>query len=170
MAYTALFTALTCALAWVPPLPIGAVSLTLQTLAVYLAAGLLGAKWGTLSVLLYLAVGCIGLPVFSGGMGGIGILMGASGGYLVGFLAISLTVGLAVRFFGKQPIVLALSMAVGTLFCYLTGTAWYTIAYSAVSLPEALLLCVLPYLLPDLLKIALGVILVGRLKRFVKIG
>lgn len=168
LVYPPLFTALICACAWVPPIPVGAVSMTLQTFAVYLTAGLLGAKRGTVSVLLYLAIGCLGLPVFSGGRGGIGILLGASGGYLVGFLAISLTVGLAVQMFGRKTIPLTLSMIVGTLFCYLLGTIWYVIAYAAVSFPEALALCVLPYLLPDLIKIVLAVILVRRLERFIK--
>lgn len=93
-----------------------AVPFTLQTFAVFLVTGLLGLKCGTLSVLVYLLLGAVGLPVFTGFKGGIGALLGTTGGYLVGFVFIALTVGLLTKFLGRSLPVLICSMALGMIF------------------------------------------------------
>lgn len=169
----ALFATLIAVSAWIPPIPIGVISVTLQTLAIYLTAGLLPPKWSFSATLLYLALGAVGFPVFSGGQGGLGVLFGSTGGYLMGFLAIPLAVGLITRRAQAKPWMLALSMFIGTLICYSAGSLWYYLQFTsqsgAISFGTVLTLCVLPFLLPDLLKIALAMILVRRLKRFVQI-
>ncbi len=166
MARCALFAALLTLCAWLC-LPIGDVTFTLQTFGVFLALGLLGGKWGTLCVLVYLLLGAAGAPVFSGFRGGIGALLGVTGGYLVGFLFSCLIYWLVTHLGGK-PIV---AMIMGLLGCYLFGTLWFYFGYlqggSSLGIGVILLKCVVPYLLPDALKLALAYLLTQRLKRFV---
>lgn len=100
MAYIALFAVVMAVCAWIV-IPM-VVPFTLQTFAVFLAVGVLGGKRGTFAILLYLLLGIIGIPVFSGFTGGIGVLLGNTGGYLVGFLCTSLIMWGMERLFGKK--------------------------------------------------------------------
>ncbi len=144
-----------------------AIPFTLQTFAVCLVTALFGLRMGLWTVAVYLLLGAVGVPVFSGFKGGLGALLGATGGYLAGFLFTALVVGLAVDQFGRKLPVLIVSMVLGILLCYTFGTAWFVLVYSRSSGPigvgTALGWCVLPYLLPDAVKIALATLLVGRL-------
>ena len=156
--------------AWIT-IPIGPVPFTMQTFAVITIAGLLGWKRGVASVFVYIALGALGAPVFSGFGGGIGVLAGVTGGYIVGFIFTALIVGLvADRFKGILP--LALSMLGGILCCYAFGTIWFMIVYTrstgAIGLVSILSKCVFPYILPDLIKIALGILLTKRLRKYIK--
>lgn len=141
---------------------------TLQTFAVCLVTALLGLKGGLWTVAGYLLLGAVGVPVFSGFRGGPGALLGTTGGYLAGFLFTALTVGLALRRFPFTLPVLLGSMAVGVLMCYCFGTAWFMAVYARstgpISLATALGWCVLPYLVPDALKILLAAFLARRLR------
>ncbi len=143
------------------------VPITLQTFAVCLVTALFGLKLGLVTVAAYLLLGAAGVPVFSGFRGGIGALLGVTGGYLVGFLFTALAVGLAVRRFGKRTVVLVISMAVGILLCYAFGTAWFLTVYNRgsgeIGVLSALSLCVFPYLIPDGVKIAMAALLTKRL-------
>ncbi len=143
------------------------VPITLQTFAVCLVTALFGLKLGLVTVAAYLLLGAAGVPVFSGFRGGIGALLGVTGGYLVGFLFTALAVGLAVRRFGKRTVVLVISMAVGILLCYAFGTAWFVTVYNRgsgeIGVLSALSLCVFPYLIPDGVKIAMAALLTKRL-------
>lgn len=140
---------------------------TLQTFAVCLVAAILGLKRGLWTVLCYILLGAFGAPVFSGFKGSIGALLGATGGYIVGFLFTALIVGLAVEKLGRSLPVLIVSMALGILLCYAFGTGWFILVYARstgpIGLGTALSWCVLPYLLPDAVKIALASLLTGRL-------
>lgn len=173
MVCTALFTALIVVCALIPQFPIGPIPITLQTLAVYIAVGMLGLKWGSISVLLYIALGAIGLPVFSGGRGGIGVLLGTTGGYIIGFIFIALVTGVMIHFFGRKIWALAVGMIGGTAVCYLFGTVWYILLYTqntgAITVGKALSLCVIPFLLPDLLKIVVACLLTNRLSKYLKL-
>ncbi len=144
-----------------------AIPFTLQTFAVCLVTAVFGLRMGLWTVAVYLLLGAAGAPVFSGFKGGIGALLGTTGGYLLGFMFTALTVGLAVERFGRRLPVLIGSMALGILLCYAFGTAWFVFVYSRGSGPvgvgTALGWCVLPYLLPDAGKIALATLLTGRL-------
>lgn len=166
IAYIAMGTAFTVVCSWLYiPLP---VPITLQTFALCLLSALLGTGCGLWIVLCYIALGAAGLPVFSGFMGGVGALMGATGGYITGFLFIPLCVGLGRGRFGKGKLPLALSMGAGILCCYIFGTVWYSHVYSGGSgFLAAAAVCVLPYVIPDGLKVALAVYLSGRLRRHV---
>ena len=162
----AVMAAVMCVLAPVS-IPIGPISITGGTLAIYLTAYLLGGAWGAAATLVYLLVGMVGLPVFSNYMGGISRLAGPTGGYLVGYLPMMLLAGFAVeltlhRFDGLgkkgQAIALALQfagMALATAVLYVFGTAWYCIQ-AGVGLQAALAACVIPFIPCDLIKMAVA--------------
>ena len=165
IAYIAMGVALIAICSWIS-VPM-TVPFTMQTFAVCLVTALFGLKRGLWTVAAYILLGAVGAPVFSGFKGGFGALLGTTGGYIVGFLYTALIVGLAVEKFGRSVPVLIVSMALGILVCYAFGTAWFMIVYAKNSGPigigTALAWCVIPYLLPDAVKIALASFLVGRL-------
>lgn len=147
-------------------LPVSAVPVTLQTFAVCATAAILGLKWGSVSVLTYILIGALGLPVFSGFGGGIGVLFGAGGGYIMGFLAIAMVVGFASDKFGDGFWKLAFAMSVGVVLCYVIGTVWYVFAYSSGEGVLAILTtCVFPFILPDVIKIIAAATVASRLKK-----
>lgn len=160
----AVMAAVTCVLAPIS-IPIGPISITGGTLAIYLTVYLLGGVWGTVSTLVYLLVGMVGLPVFSNYMGGISRLAGPTGGYLIGYLPMALLAGAVVqwsvrRFDGKGTAgtvaalaVQLLGMAAATAVLYAFGTAWYCIQ-AGVDLQKALAACVFPFIPFDLAKMA----------------
>ena len=169
LARCALFAALMCLCAWIS-LPLGQNPITLQTFALFLTLELLGGKYGSLVCLVYLLLGAVGLPVFSGFRGGFGTLLGATGGYLWGFLLCALLYWLITGLFGKSfPIRLTAHLS-GLLLCYALGTFWFHEVYlqagSALSFGFVILKCVVPFVLPDLLKLFLALALSKKLKRF----
>ena len=166
----ALFAALIAVCAWIT-IP-GAVPFTLQTMGVFLAVGLLSGKRGTAAVLVYILLGAVGMPVFSGFSGGVGRLLGTTGGYIIGFLVAALAMWAMEAIFGKAKWVLPVSMLLGLLLCYAFGTAWFLVLYTqtkgAISVASVLSMCVVPFIIPDLLKIALALLLTSRLSKFIK--
>ena len=153
----------------------GAVPFTLQTFAVFLAAGLLGGGRGTVAVLIYILLGAIGLPVFAGFKGGIGALLGTTGGYIIGFIFSTLIMWgfelISVTGKAKKMILLGISMILGLIVCYAFGTVWFMTVYTNTKEPigivTALSWCVFPFIIPDIVKIALALTLTSRLKRFI---
>jgi len=143
------------------------VPFTMQTFAVCLVTALFGLRLGLWTVTGYILLGMAGAPVFAGFTGGIGILLGTTGGYIIGFLFTALVVGVAVKRFGRKVSVLIPAMALGILLCYAFGTAWFVVVYAKnsgpIGLGTALAWCVVPYLIPDAIKIALASLLTGRL-------
>ena len=133
--------------AWIS-LPIGSIAVSLQTLGVLLCLGLLGGKLGTASILVYLTLGAMGAPVFTGFQGGLATLTGPTGGYLWGFFLAGVLFCCMEK---KLP--LWISYVLCQLIIYITGTLWYCIAYAPGGLGLILLQCVLPYLIPDVLKL-----------------
>ncbi len=158
MVLSSLFAALIAICAWIS-IPVGDIVFTLQTFAVFLALGLLGGKWGSAAILIYLLLGAAGMPVFSGFRGGPGALAGVTGGYLWGFLLSGLLYW-ALERFGKAP-----AMITGLCACYLCGSLWFYL-YTGGGLGLIVLRCVVPYLLPDVLKLALAHSLCRRLTRY----
>jgi biotin transport system substrate-specific component len=148
------------------------VPFTLQTMGVFMAVGILGGKRGTLSVLTYILLGTIGVPVFAGFSGGIGVLLGTTGGYIVGFLFSTLIMWAIEKLFGKGKIVLVISMLAGLLVCYAIGTVWFMAVYArnsgAIGLGTVLGWCVIPFIIPDLIKISVAFFLTNRLKKVVQ--
>lgn len=169
LVYMALFVSLTAICAWIS-IPT-AIPFTLQTFSIFLAIGILGTKRATISVLVYIILGSIGVPVFTGFKGGPAALFGLTGGYIVGFLFTALLTGLIISKFGKSVPVMAAAMLLGALVYYTFGTAWFMVLYfqknGSITLMATLSMCVFPYIIPDCIKIALAVFLTRRLSPFV---
>lgn len=170
LCYIAVGAALIAVCSWLS-IP-ASIPFTLQSFAVCLIAALLGLRRGTLAVLIYTLLGAAGLPVFSGFTGGLGILLGATGGYILGFLLVSLAVGFAADRFPGRRLPLVLGMLLGMLLCYICGTAWFIAVYSrssgAIGVLSALSLCVFPFLLPDALKCVLALFIALRLRPHIR--
>ena len=164
----AVMAAVMCVLAPIS-IPIGPISITGGTLAIYLTVYLLGGVWGAVSTLVYLLVGMVGLPVFSNYMGGISRLAGPTGGYLIGYLPMALLAGavveLSLRRFkdqGGKGAALALAvqfvgMIAATAVLYAFGTAWYCLQ-AGVDLQAALAACVIPFIPCDLIKMVAALV------------
>lgn len=166
MVFTAMFAAL-IAVCSIISIPVGEVPVTLQTFAVCLSGAMLGWKRGTLSVLIYILLGAVGLPVFAGMKGGVGVLAGPTGGYIIGFLLTALIIGLVSDKSGGRLLPLTAAMAAGVLACYAVGTVWF-IAVTKMSVGASLMLCVVPFLIPDGVKIAAAVLLSNRLMKVIR--
>ncbi len=168
LVYIALFAVLITVCSWISIQT--TVPFTLQTMGVFLAVSILGGKRGTLSVLVYILLGAIGLPVFSGFTGGIGILLGNTGGYIIGFLFSALFMWGFEHLFGNGRVIQLVSMLLGLLICYAFGTAWFMVVYSRgngpVSLAAVLGWCVIPFILPDLAKIAVTLMIAPRIRKY----
>ncbi len=169
LTYMAVGAALTAVCSWIS-IP-STVPFTLQTFAVFCVLSLLGGKRGTVSIIIYILLGAVGMPVFAGFTGGIGILLGTTGGYIIGFILMGLLFWLAEHFFGNVLPVRIVSMLAGLLVCYAFGTGWFLWVYArqsgAIGIGTALSWCVLPFILPDLAKMALAVGIAGRVKKFI---
>ena len=142
----------------------GAVPFTMQTFAVLTVAGLLGAGKGCAAVGVYLLLGAVGVPVFHGFQGGAQVLVGPTGGYLIGFIFTALLVGWTVPRFPKLWQMCAF-MVLGIVICYAFGTAWFALFFANGGLGAILATCVIPFILPDCAKIALSALLVRRIRK-----
>ena len=169
----ALFTALMAVCAWIYiPVPAPLVHFTMHTFAVFAALLTLGGKRGTWAIIAYLLLGAVGAPVFSGFRGGPGVLLGATGGYIVGFVFTGLLSCLRPPRLGEAlPVKLAAGL-LGMLTYYAFGTAWYLALYartgSPVGLMTALGYCVFPFVIPDLVKLGLALALAQRVGKYVR--
>ena len=173
MAYIALFAVLMAVCAWITvPLPKPLVQFTLQTFAMFMALTTLGGRRGLYAMVVYLLLGAVGVPVFSGFRGGLGVLLDTTGGYIIGFAAAALVYWLLTAKLGDSLPVKIAACVLGLAVCYAFGTAWFLVLYARTTGPigmtTALSWCVLPYIVPDLLKLALAVVLSGRIKKFLK--
>ncbi|MDY6103893.1 MAG: biotin transporter BioY [Acetatifactor sp.] len=170
LAYIGAFAALMAVCSWIS-IPT-TVPFTLQTLGVFLAISLLGGKRGFLSVLVYILLGAVGFPVFSGFKGGLGAIIGTTGGYIVGFLLTALVSGLIMDKFGKKIPVMMIAMLLGLIACYALGTVWFMYVYAQKTGPIGLMTtlgwCVFPFILPDCIKLALAILIEKRVGKYVK--
>ena len=155
MVLGSLFASLMAVCAWIS-IPVPPVFVTMQTFAVLLTLGILGGKWGSISILIYLSLGILGLPVFAGFRGGAAALLDATGGFLWGFAAGGLVYWLCEKL-GKLP-----AMVLCQLMVYLCGCLWFSVWTGASGIWAAMLTCVIPYLIPDTVKLWLAYRLAGR--------
>lgn len=163
MVLTALFTAVMCVVAPIS-IPLGPIPITFMNFVIFLSLYLLGVRGGTLACFLYLVLGAIGLPVFAGFAGGIGAFAGPTGGYLIGYLPLAVVSGIIIEKFPKKRSICILGMIAGLVVCYFCGTVWF--CYSMQMSPaEAILLCVIPFLPGDAIKIALVSVVGPALKK-----
>lgn len=169
--YIGIFAAVIAVCSWIQ-IPL-VVPITLQTLGICVAAGLLGFKKGVVTVVIYELIGFVGVPVFSNFGAGPGVLLGVTGGYIVGFIFTAAIVGGAVSRFGKKLPVYIMSMILGVAVCYVFGTAWFMVWSSnngsAATLSSALMSCVVPFIIPDIVKIAVASLLCVKLSKFIRV-
>ena len=170
LALTAMMAAVIALCSWIA-VP-AAVPFTLQTFGVCCALLILGGKRGTLAILVYLLLGAVGAPVFASFSGGIGVLLGATGGYLMGFLLMGLLYWLITALLGEKLWVQAAALVLGEAVLYIFGTAWFMTVYTRstgpVDLAAALGWCVWPFLLPDGIKLALALPVAARVKKLIR--
>lgn len=158
-----LMTAVTCILGPLSiPLPFSPVPISLTNFAIFLAVFILGMKDATISFIIYLLLGAVGVPVFSAFSGGLGKLVGPTGGYLFGFIFLALIMGFFMEHFDRKIVPTIIGMIIGMAVCYIFGTVWLAKLMS-LSFNEALALGVLPYLAGDVAKIIIAVIAGPRL-------
>ena len=171
LSFIALFAILIAICSWISIPTV--VPFTMQTFAVFLALNFLGGKKGIAVVCIYIFLGVIGLPVYSNGTGGIGILLGATGGYMIGWIFSGLVMWLLENVIGRKLWARAVSMVAGLLVCYVAGTAWFMMVYArstgGVGVWAALGWCVFPFVIPDLVKLGLALWLGRRLEAIVRI-
>lgn len=166
IAYTALCAAVFVVCSWiaVPSSP----PFTLQTLAVFTAVGTFGVKVSLSAYSVYLTLGSVGLPVFAGFNGGLHVVLGPTGGFLFGFLLAIIVCGIMITFLGDRVVFIALSMGAGLVITYLTGAMLYAACWlggiTESSVKVALLQCVVPFVIPDILKISVAIYITKNLK------
>ena len=169
MVYIALGAALITICSWIS-IP-AAIPFTLQTFAIFAILGMLGGKRGTYSIILYVLLGAIGLPVFSGFKGGFGAILGTTGGYIVGFILSGLIYWFFTNLIGKKKWISFLFMIIGLLICYAFGTVWFMYVYTkntgTVGVISALSWCVFPFIIPDIIKIFLAFFVSKKVKRYI---
>lgn len=170
MVLTAFFAVIIAICAWIS-IPT-AIPFTLQTFGVFLALGLLGGKRGTASICVYLLLGIIGIPVFAGGIGGIGVFFGKTGGYMLGWVFAGLAIWAVQSFKKENKPISFFTMLFALVLSYAVGTAWFMIFYAessgVLTLWSTLSVCVFPFVIPDLIKICLVLLVQRKLYRFVE--
>ena len=166
------------------PIPASPVPLSLATLGVYLATAFFGTRKAVCGILVYLLLGMAGLPVFSGFSGGIGIVFGPTGGYLMGYVPCAILTGWLMErgrpwkqgqdtkenvkskdVHRMSKIWNIIAMLFGTLACYGLGTIWFLIIMDGMTIMQAVFLCVVPYLAFDMVKIVLAAYLSVSMKK-----
>lgn len=154
MAIVALMAAFLCVLGPIA-IPIGTIPISFTNFFIYLTLYLIGTKLSFISCLLYLLLGMIGLPVFSGYSGGLSKLTGPTGGYLIGFLFLILVSGFFIQTFPSRYLLPIIGMLLGMLISYFFGTIWFILEMKS-NLWNALTICVFPFLIGDFIKILLA--------------
>lgn len=157
MTQTAVMTAVLCVLGPMA-VPIGPVPLSLAPLAVLLSVYILGALKGTAACALYVLIGALGLPVFSGFSGGFGKLTGPTGGYIIGYIFLALIAGWFIKRFYDIIWVQFLGMCLGMAVLYAFGTVWLA-QVAGMTFREALAAGVLPFIVGDVIKIVFSIML-----------
>jgi biotin transport system substrate-specific component len=171
MVFTAMFAVIIAVCSWIS-IPT-TVPFTLQTFAVFACISMLGGKRSFFAVLVYIILGAVGIPVFAGFSGGIGVLFGSTGGYIIGFLLTALVCWIAERFFGEKLVVSIIAMVIGLILCYAFGTAWFMFIYGRntgeIGLATALGWCVVPFIIPDIIKMVLAIVISKRVRKYVSL-
>ena len=158
MIYASMFAAMTAIGAFIRvPIPASPVPITLQVFFVLLAGLLLGSRWAGMSMIVYVMLGIIGFPVFSGGLSGIGVILGPTGGYLIGFIPGAFVAGLVTETFGRSTLAAIGAMIAGLAAIYLLGVAQLSVV-AGLSVPQSVVIGVLPFLIGDSIKLGAALI------------
>ena len=159
-----MFAALTAVLSQIAiPLPFTPVPINLATLSVLASGAILGAKTGAMSQIVYMILGIVGIPVFAQMTTGIGIILGPTGGYIIGYVAAAFVTGFITDRYSTTFIAYPTAMVLGTVACYTFGTVWF-MAVTGNSFVQSLAMCVIPFIPGDVLKIIATSLLANRLK------
>ena len=154
LAYIALGAALIAVCAWIT-IPF-TVPFTMQLFAVFFVLTVLGGRNGTIAIAIYLLLGTIGIPVFSGFKAGVGVLIGMTGGYLVGMLLIGIVYWIVTKLIKKTIASELGAFAIGLILCYAFGTLWFSVLNDGKTFGASLMICVVPFIAPDVLKLGLA--------------
>lgn len=130
---------------------------------------LLGGKIGTITIFVYLLLGAIGVPVFAGMSGGLSAILGTTGGYLLGFAFIGMTYWYVSEKISQKLFVKIIALILGLILCYAFGTWWFVTVYTrntgAIGIGTALGWCVIPFLIPDGIKLAVAAVVAPRVRK-----
>ncbi len=162
LVFCGIATALLCVLCPIA-IPVAIVPLTLATLIIYLIASISDWYISLISVCLYILIGCMGLPVFSGFTGGIAQLAGPTGGFIVGYIPLTLTVSLL----RKNRLYQIIGLTVGTVFLYISGIIGFIISTES-GFYEIFTVCILPFLPGDIVKVILTILITPKLNPVIK--
>ena len=152
-------------------IPIGPVPINLATFAVFCAGAILGSKLGALSLVVWVATGAVGAPVFSMFRGGLGTLAGPTGGFIIGFIPAAYITGLIIEKPGKgnKTVLYPVAMLAGMLVYFCLGTVWFFFS-TGTGFVQSLVICVIPFLPGDIIKIAVATILAKRMRAVLQTG
>lgn len=169
MVQIALVTAVICVVSpFSIPLPFSPVPISLAILSIYLGIYAVGWKWSTLACLLYVLLGLVGVPVFSGFASGPAKLFGPTGGYIFGYFFITVVAGLFVDKYEKKLYMHVIGMVIGVLICYTFGTLWFTVVMEGYTFVSALSLCVIPFIPGDIIKIIIALLVGPPVRKAIK--
>ncbi len=168
---TAMMTSLIAVCSWIS-IP-SAVPFTLQTFAVFCSVSLIGGRRSLLAISAYLLVGAAGVPVFAGFTGGISRLFDTTGGYMIGFIFTALIYRALEKLSVRNTAIIVSAMLIGLAAMYISGTVWFILIYTgesgAITLAQALKWCVIPFIIPDLIKLSLSLMITKRLRKHITI-
>lgn len=166
--------ALIAVCAWIA-IPVGAVPITLSTLGIFLILMSEGFKRGTAAIAVYLLLGLVGIPVFSNFKGGPAVLVGPTGGFLIGYIPMALVFALLVKILRvrtmtgfKKILFNILSAVCSEIVLYLFGCVWLMLTSGNKDVMNVLSVCVLPFIIPDIVKITVASLVSQRLAKFIK--
>ena len=168
LVFASLLAALMTAGAYIS-IPMGPVPIVLQNMFVFLAGLLLGSRWGLASVGVYLLAGACGLPVFAGGMGGIGRIVGPTGGYLIGYLPAVFIIGFISQKGAARISIDIFAMICGTVVLYACGVTWLK-ALTGMQWSKALAVGMYPFLIGDTLKIVAAAVIARGLRPIIRVA
>ena len=162
----ALMSALLCLIAPIS-IPVGPIPITLSLFIIYIISYILDTKQAVLSVLIYLLIGAIGIPVFAGYKSGLAVILGPTGGYLVSYLIIVFISSYFNKKYYKNKIIQLFTMFIALILCYICGTLWFSV-FKKMSFTESLIICVFPFIITDVIKIVAAFVLGTEIRRRLK--
>jgi biotin transport system substrate-specific component len=175
LVFTAIFAAVISVSAFIT-IP-SAVPFTLQTMAIFLTLFIIGGDLGSISIVVYILLGIVGLPVFSGFKGGMGVILGNTGGYIIGFIFMGITHIIISKIVQRADKKMdfkfnLLSGIIGLLICYTFGTIWFYMLYTQNTGPVGIITilswCVFPFIIPDLIKLVVADLIATQVNKRIK--
>lgn len=149
------------------PLPFSPVPISVTQIAIYISIYILGYKLATYSVIIYILMGLVGLPIFSGYSGGLHKLAGPTGGYIIGFIFLSFVTGIFIDNYSDNICLTIIGYIIGNLICYIIGTIWLSYNNN-ILFKSAILIGICPYIIADILKVIISIMLGNKLRKLLQ--